>query len=112
MDPIEEFHALTAEHPFLPRQGQMVGVLAHRHLRQETRSRQPLLDRRHRLAGRDHRTAFGAGVLLAGFLDHRQRGRNELQPLADFLADVSQVLGAVRAVLLFGRQIEHHAAAR
>ena len=69
----------------------MIAVLAHRHLRQQPRSRQAFLNRGHRFLRRHHRAALRAGVFLARFLDHHQRGGHVFQPLTDLFPDPLQL---------------------
>ena len=78
-------------------------------MRQQARPRHALLDRRRRLGGRDHRATFRARVLLAGFFDHVQGGRDVFQPLADFFSDMFQLALALCAAPFLGGQIEYHA---
>ena len=59
-----------------------------RHLRQQARTRRALGDRRGRLRRRLDIAAATAAVLRPRFLDHFQRGRHVLQPLADIFTDL------------------------
>jgi len=60
--------------PFLPVQRDVIGILAHCHLRQQTCPGQPLLDRLRGLLRRLHTTPAGARVLGPHFLNHHHRG--------------------------------------
>ena len=88
----------------------MIAILANSHVRQQPWPRQTLLDRQRRLLSRHYRAALRAGVLLAGFLHHTETGRHVFQPLADLLADVTQLALALRALPLQLAQIVDHPA--
>src|SRR5258708_24692060 len=81
----------------------MVGVLGHDHLRQQACAGSALLNRLRWLGRRLHRARAGVGE--ASILDDFHLRRNILVALADFLADSSQVLIAVRAMLVAFWQI-------
>ena len=89
---------MALKDPFLPVKRKMIGVFADGHMRQQPWSRQPLLDRLHRLLRREHGAALRAGVFLTGFLDHIQRGRDVFQPLADLFAYVPKVSLTLRTL--------------
>ena len=91
----------------LPMQRQMIGHLAHDHLRQQTRSGRALFDGLRRLGSRLHRAV--AGIFLAYILDHGQLCRNVFVMLTGLFPDWPQVLLAGLAVLLRIRQIVHDA---
>jgi hypothetical protein len=82
----------------LPVQWQVVCVFRHDHLREHTGARGTLLDRLKRLGRGLHRARAGVGETRV--FDHFHLRGDIFVALADFLSDLSQILIALRAVLL------------
>jgi hypothetical protein len=75
----------------------MVAILAGGDVGQQSRSRQPALDRARRRRSLHDAAAACAGVLLAHVPDHLEVTRHELQHLGDILVELAQLPAAVRA---------------
>ncbi|MGA9055806.1 MAG: hypothetical protein WB763_04775 [Terriglobia bacterium] len=104
-----QLHALAVEDFLLAVQGKVIAILAHRHVRQQPRPRQPSLNWRLRLLRRDHRASLRAGIFLIRFFDHHQRGRHVFKPLADFFPDPLQLFLALRTLPFIFPEIINHA---
>ena len=96
---------MTGEDVLEPVQRQVIAVLARDRLGQEPRTGQPLIDRLRWLVRDRHMLLTGpTGVAEPHVLEDPHRGRDVLQLLADFLADLHTQVAAVRTGQLPGGQ--------
>ena len=95
-----ELKAGPAEDPFLPIQRQMVEVLRHQHVRQQTRGRQTLVDhvRRHRRL--QQRLTLAAHPFATHVALDTEHARRVIKLLTDVFADPRQRAAAVAACRL------------
>jgi hypothetical protein len=84
----------TAEDRFLPVQRQVIGELAHKHLREQARGRQPLVDDVRRHWSLHQLLALGAGPLAANVALHREHAGLVIELLGHVLADALHLAAA------------------
>jgi hypothetical protein len=95
---------MTLKDSFQTVQRQMIAILAHDHLRQQTWPRQSLLNGLGRLVGNDHMGRAALAYVLGPYvLDHEQRGRDIIKLLTDFFTESLSSLSTVRTTQFLGR---------
>jgi hypothetical protein len=91
-------------------QRKMISIFADRHVRQQARPWQPLLNGRRRFLCCRHTTPFRTSVLGANFFNDLQGSGNKRQSLADILPDLAHGHLALPALALRFFQVKHHPA--